>query len=132
MSEDMENTEENQEATGVLQERVGFYCQRYNLRIEITHPQSLTADPSAAQHPDCKMVQFNDGLYSTDDPEIIAALDARSDVYRTDDPRVRALEKTASMEPEDKAKALRLLEDVGGIGEFSKPRVNIPGTIPTG
>lgn len=115
-----------------LEERVGFYCPRYSLRIEITHPQSLTADPSAPQHPERKMVQFLDGLYSTGDPEIIAALDKRGDVYRTDDPRVRALEKTANMEPEERAKALKLLEDVGGVGEFSKPRANVPGTIPTG
>lgn len=121
MNEDSEGT--------VLEERVGFYCPRFSLRIEITHPQSLKTDPTAYDHPDRKMVQFVDGLYSTDDPEIIAALDARPDVYRMDDPRVAALEETAGMEPEEKEKALRLLERVGGVGEFAKPRANVPGVV---
>ena len=112
-----------------LTELVGFYCPRYSLRIEITHPSSLTTDPAAAQHPERKMVQFVDGLYSTDDPEIIAALDKRSDVYRVDDPRVSALEEIANLEPEEKDKAMRLLEKVGNIGEFAKRKPTLPSLI---
>lgn len=121
MNEDSEGTP--------LEERVGFYCPRFNLRIEVTHPKSLTDDPAAAQHPDRKMVQFSEGFYSTDDPEIIKALDKRDDVYRMDDPRVQALEETTGMEPEEREKALRLLQKVGGVGEFSKRRATVPGII---
>ena len=114
----------------VLEKRVGFYCPRYSLRIEITHPQSLTADPAATQHPDRKMVQFVNGLYSTDDPEIITALDKRNDVYRVDDPRVPVLEEVAGEEPEDKEKILRAVQKASNIGEFSRHRGNLPGMIP--
>lgn len=124
--------EDTKEDTGgtVLEERVGFYCPGYSLRIEITHPQSLTADPAATHHPDRKMVQFVNGLYSTDDPEIIAALDKRNDVYRVDDPRVPVLEEVAGEEPEDKEKILRAVQKAGNIGEFSKRRAPLPGIIP--
>jgi hypothetical protein len=108
---------------------VGFYCPSFNRTIEITHPPSLTVDPTAASHPERKMAKFNNGLFSTDDPEIIAVLDARPDVYRMDDPRVQALEEVASMEPEDKIKALRLLEKVGSIGDFDKPKARVPGVL---
>ena len=127
MSEDTEKVKED----AVLEKVVGFYCPRYNLRIEITHPDSLTDSPTAANYKDRKMVQFLDGLYQTSDPEIIAALDKREDVFRLDDPRVQAHEKLAGEEPEDKAKAMRLLESVADIGAFPKQKANIPGIIPT-
>lgn len=125
----MTDYEEGQEGKP-LEERVGFYCPRYSLRVEITHPQSLVTDPAAPQHPDRKMVQFIDGLYTTDDPEVIEALDKRDDVYRLDDPRVQALEEVAAEEPEEKEKILRILQRTSNVGKFSKRRANIPGIIP--
>ena len=105
---------------------VAFYCPRYNLAISVNNPASYSVDPSAPIHPEAKVVKFEEGFFSTDDPEVITFLDARSDVYRLDDPRVAALEETAGMEPEEREKALRLLEKVGGVGSFEKRRVSVP------
>ena len=124
---------EEEELKGTpLQKLTEFYCPKYNLTIEITHPKSLTDDPRAYGYPDRKMVQFRNGWYSTDDPVIIKALDKRSDVYRSDDPRVAALEEVNLQEPEDKASALRLLERHSSIGSFEKPRVNVPSLVTRG
>ena len=116
-------------AQEILEGVVGFYCPAYNRMIEVTHPQSLTADPRAFGYPDRKMVQFREGWYSTDDPEIIEVLDKRSDVYRADDEKVAALEEVNHLEPEEKAQSLRLLEKVGNIGSFHKQKANVPSLV---
>lgn len=112
-----------------LETLVEFYCPAYNRTIEITHPRELVTDPRAAYYDGRKMVKFNNGLYATDDPEIIEALDKRTDVYRKDDPRVAALEEVNLAEPEDKARALGLLEKVGNIGSFDRPKANVPSLV---
>ena len=125
-----EDTEVTTEETAVLEPLVGFYSPRFNLQVEVTHPKEMITDPTAQHYEGLKVAKFVDGFYSTDDPEIIEALDKRPDVFRMGDPRVLAYEETAGLEPEEREQALRVLERVSGIGGFEKGRANAPGIVP--
>lgn len=70
-----------------LRNPVAYRTNRANMRIEIKGAPSQTRDPDAMLHPDVKTVEFRDGVYSTNDPEIVEALDARTDVWHADDPQ---------------------------------------------
>lgn len=70
---------------GHLPEPVVFRSNRRNLRVQVCGAPSETTDPDAAVHPGVKMAEFMDGIYATDDPEIVKFLDARPDVWRGDD-----------------------------------------------
>lgn len=113
-------------------EATGFYSRRRNINIQIKSARSETSDPAAAFHPEAKFAKFQEGVYWTDDPEIIQALDKRDDVYRLDDPRVAAFEEVAGMEPEDQASHLRLLDKAAPGMEFAptRPSVAPPGAAP--
>lgn len=65
---------------------VAYLSRRENLRIQVNQVDSEVEDPTAARHPGLKMAEFNDGIFATDDLEIIEALDKRHDVWRADDP----------------------------------------------
>lgn len=69
-----------------LRTPVVFRCNRLNLTIEVKGALSQTRDLKAATHPDVKQAKFQDGIYQTDDPVIVEALDKRGDVWRMDDP----------------------------------------------
>lgn len=65
---------------------VVYRSNKYNVRIEVKGAASESKTPAAALHPDVKMAEFRDGVLSTDDPEIIAFLDARPDLcWRMDE-----------------------------------------------
>ena len=69
-----------------LRHPVGFRSNRLNMRIEVTHGRSQITDAAGMLHEDVKTVEFHDGLFSTDDPEIVEFLEKRPDVWRADDP----------------------------------------------
>lgn len=69
-----------------LREPVVFRSNRHNLTIEVKGATSQTQEPAAALHPQVKQAKFQDGVYQTDDPEIVEVLDRRSDVWRANDP----------------------------------------------
>jgi len=69
-----------------LREPVVYRSNRHNLTVEVKGAASQVQDPAASVHPQVKQARFRDGVYQTDDPEIVEALDARSDVWRADDP----------------------------------------------
>jgi len=69
-----------------LVEPVVFRSNKHNVRIQINQARSETETPDAALHPDVKMAIFRDGVYQTDDPEIVDVLDKRTDVWRAEDP----------------------------------------------
>jgi hypothetical protein len=119
----------SEEEALVLDKSVVFYSPKYNLRIEITHPKTQKTDPTAAYYEGAKFAEFCDGLFQTDDPKIIEALDKRNDVFRADDPRVKALEETAHLEPEEREQALKLLEKVGNIGKFAERKPALPSLV---
>jgi len=69
-----------------LKNPVAYRSAKLNMRIEVKGDRSELTDMTAMTHPNVKMVEFRDGVFSTDDPEIVEFLDARSDVWRLDDP----------------------------------------------
>lgn len=72
--------------TRKLGKPVVFRCNRLNLRLQVSGARSESQDPTATLHPDVKMAVFRDGVFQTDDPEIMEFLDRRSEVWRMDDP----------------------------------------------
>lgn len=69
-----------------LRRPIVFRSNRLNLTIEVKGALSQTAKPNAAVHPDVKQAIFRSGVFQTDDPVIVEALDKRPDVWRMDDP----------------------------------------------
>lgn len=69
-----------------LKETVAYRSHRANMRIEVRGAPSQLREPDAMLHPDVKIAEFRDGVYSTDDPDIVEFLDRRTDVWRLDDP----------------------------------------------
>jgi len=69
-----------------LRRPVVFRSNRLNLTVEVKGALSQTAKPNAAVHPDVKQAIFRSGVYQTDDPVIVEALDKRPDVWRMEDP----------------------------------------------
>jgi hypothetical protein len=70
-----------------LKNPVAYRSARLNMRVEVKGALSQTRDPDAMLHPDVKMAEFRDGVFSTSDPEIVEFLDKRTDVWRLDDPQ---------------------------------------------
>lgn len=94
-----------------LTEPVVFQTNKLNLRLQIKGSPSELRDPAAAQHLDTKWAIFMDGLFQTEDPEIIQVLDARPDVWRTTD-RKAALK--AKYGPE---KYAQMVKEFAGLSE---------------
>lgn len=69
-----------------LRKPVVFRSNRLNLTVEVKGAPSQTRDLKAATHPDVKQAAFRSGVYQTDDPEVVEALDKRPDVWRMEDP----------------------------------------------
>jgi hypothetical protein len=68
-----------------LTEPVAFQTLKLSMRLQIKGSPSEQQDPAAAVHPLTKWATFLNGLFQTDDPEIIQVLDARDDVWRAGD-----------------------------------------------
>jgi len=87
-----------------LAELVVFQTAKLSLRLQTKGSPTELQDPAAAQHLGTKWAIFRNGLFQTDDPEIIQVLDARSDVWRANN-REAALK--AKYGPEKYAEMLR-------------------------
>lgn len=69
-----------------LRKPVVFRSNRLNLTVEVKGAPSQLRTPNAALHPDVKQAVFRSGVFQTDDPVIVEALDKRPDIWRMEDP----------------------------------------------
>ena len=69
-----------------LIEPVVFCSNKLNVRIQVKGGVSETDNPAGATHPDTKFAVFSNGLFQTDDPEVVTFLDGLNYVWRLDDP----------------------------------------------
>ena len=93
-----------------LKEPMTYRSNRLSLRIEVKGGPSESHSPASTLHDDVKMVEFRDGLYTTTDPEIVEALDRRTDVWRTDDPASELRARFGSVEYEKLRKQFASLQ----------------------
>jgi len=94
-----------------LSETVAFQTRKLSLRLQVKGAASELRTPAAAQHLETKWAIFRDGLFQTDDPEIIQVLDARPDVWRTTDQKAGLKAKYG---PEEYA---RIVKEFEGVSE---------------
>ena len=66
-------------------EPVVFRSSQLNTTFQVNQGASEINDPAAQVHPDVKEAVFMDGVYQTDDAEIIRFLDKLPTVWRADD-----------------------------------------------
>lgn len=64
---------------------VVYQTLKLSMRLQIKGAPSELQTPDAFQHLGTKWAIFSNGLFQTDDPEIIQVLDARDDVWRASD-----------------------------------------------